>query len=368
MEHCTISVRSIRPQDYDVFLGLDVDKRSIVGVQVDHLGVEKGLRMPYHPSTLLNYLTRHLANQRVALVYEAGPTGFGLADAVIAAGYPCLVVNPAMVPTAKGKRVRTNRLDARKLAYQLRGGHLEGIHVPSLPYRYLREYVTLRKHYMTESTKYKQRIKALFLRHGLPWPGPDGQAPWSNALLIQLLDVACAPAFQLKIRSLVASLQFCRRQMLDAQQALRRFVAETPDLTESVQYAMSVPGVGWIIATYLLARLGDWRELGTAAQTASFVGLVQTEDSTGDTTTRGAITKTGDPVLRSLLIEGAWATIRLDPELQAFYDRIKRSHAADKAARIAIVAVARKVVVRVHCVLTERRPYQVKPWPVAAVA
>ena len=110
---------------------MDVDKRSIVALQVDHAGVEKRFRMPYDSTMLLRYLARHLEGQRVAFVYEAGPTGFGLADDLLAAGYPCHGGQPGAVPTATGQRVRTNRLDAQKLAYQLRGGELKGILVPS---------------------------------------------------------------------------------------------------------------------------------------------------------------------------------------------------------------------------------------------
>ncbi len=162
---------------------MDVDKHSIVTLHVDHLGVEHTVRMPYDAKKMLHYVSHHLSDKRVAFVYEAGPTGFGLADDLLAAGYACMVVNPAQVPTARGQRVRTNRLDARKLAYQLRGGDLKRILVPSMKYRYLREYVTLRKMHINESVKCKQRIKALFLRYSLPWPGAKMDAPWSNALI-----------------------------------------------------------------------------------------------------------------------------------------------------------------------------------------
>lgn len=155
-------------------------------------------------------------------------------------------------------------------------------------------------------------------------------------------------------------LLFSRGQALQAQQQMRRFVAATPELAESVRYAMSLPGIGWIVSTYAIARIGDWRQLGTSEQTASFFGLTQTEDSTGDVSTRGSITKAGDPVMRSLLIEAAWTAIRNDPELATFYQRVRESHAADKGSRIAIVAVARKLATRLHCVLKERRVYQVK--------
>jgi len=90
------------------------------------------------------------------------------------------------------------------------------------------------------------------------------------------------------------------------------------------------------------------------------LGLLEPEDSTWDRTNRGAITKAGDPVLRALLVEASWTAIRHDAELAAIYQRVKATHARDKAARIAIVAVARHLATRLHCMLKERRVYTVR--------
>ena len=141
---------------------------------------------------------------------------------------------------------------------------------------------------------------------------------------------------------------------------MREFVGTNAEISESVGYAMSLPGVGWIVATYAIARIGDYREMGSSDETASFLGLVQTEDTTGDRTNRGSITKAGDPVLRSLMIEASWTAIRKDTELMEFYQRMYRTHSTDKAARIAIVAVARKLATRLHCVVKERRRYEAR--------
>jgi transposase len=360
MEHFSTVTRKIQPRDYDVFVGMDVDKRSIVLTQIDSLGSEKQTRMPYDSDILLKYTQNHLANKLIAFVYEAGPTGWGLYDDISEAGHQCLVVAPSSVPTAKGKRVRTNRLDSRKLALQLKGGSLEGVRVPSDDYRHLREFVTLRKMYMTEAAKSKQRIKALFLRHGLEFPGSTPGGYWSQKLIGNLKEYDCAAALKFKIVSLLNALEFSRYQATLAQSNMRQFIEANKEISDSVEYAMSLPGVGWIVATYAIARIGDWREMGRSDETASFFGLVQTEDSTGDSSDRGSITKAGDPVMRSLLIEASWTAINKDEELREFYQRIYKTHAKDKAARIAIVAVARKLATRLHCVLKERRRYQPK--------
>src|ERR1700686_4314039 len=104
------------PRNYDVFAGLDVDKKSMSVIFTDHAQLMQSLRLPYSAAQLLSYLRKHFPGQRVAFVYEAGPTGFGLHDELVAGGHPCLVVAPAMVPTAPGQRVKTNRLDSRKLS------------------------------------------------------------------------------------------------------------------------------------------------------------------------------------------------------------------------------------------------------------
>ena len=80
------------PRNYDVFAGLDVDKKSMTVIFTDHQQLMQSLRLPYSAAQLLRYVRKHFAEQRVAFVYEAGPTGFGLHDELVANGYPCLVV------------------------------------------------------------------------------------------------------------------------------------------------------------------------------------------------------------------------------------------------------------------------------------
>ena len=104
------------PRQYEIFAGLDVDKHSIAVTFTDHTRLLKSLRLPYSSEQLLNYTRKHFPDRRLAFVYEAGPTGFGLYDDLRASGHPCLVVAPSMVPTAPGQRVKTNRLDSKKLS------------------------------------------------------------------------------------------------------------------------------------------------------------------------------------------------------------------------------------------------------------
>src|SRR5262245_11307153 len=123
------------PTHYDIFAGLDVDKRRIAVTFTDHQGFIRSLRMPYRVEPLLSYVRTPFADQKIAFAYEAGPTGYGLYDGLAAQAYRCLIAAPAMIPKAPGQRVKTNRLDSRRLSENLRGGQLRSIHVPSPLYR-----------------------------------------------------------------------------------------------------------------------------------------------------------------------------------------------------------------------------------------
>ncbi len=90
------------------------------------------------------------------------------------------------------------------------------------------------------------------------------------------------------------------------------------------------------------------------------VGLVPRESSTGDNVRRGRISHLGDRVLRGLLIEATWITIRKDKELANFYHRIKAKRNQQSGAQIAITAVARKLTARIYVVLKEQRPYEIR--------
>jgi transposase len=343
-------------RNYQIFAGLDVDKHSIAVTFCNHEGLLRSLRLPYSAPQLLNYVRKHFPQQRLAFVYEAGPTGFGLYDELVAEGHPCLVVAPSMVPTAPGARVKTNRLDSQKLSEGLRGGQLRSIHVPASKYRELRHLVQLRDTQVQQLTATKCRIKALLLYEGIPFPSDDGkEKQWSAGVLDELLALPCSEAVRFKLDQLIGTLHFHFNSAAAAQKQIRYYCKRDAELRQSVALLKSLPGIGEIVATHLVARLGDPALITNVRQIAGFLGLVSSEHSTGDKQNRGEITRAGDSRLRNKLIQSAWVTIRKDPELREFYQRVYERHPKKVAARKAIVAVARKLTTRIYAVLKEQR-------------
>jgi transposase len=346
------------PRDYDIFGGLDVDKRSMAITFRDHGTMRKSLKLPYSAKQLLNYTGKHFPGQRVAFVYEAGPTGFGLHDELTAASHLCLVVSPSMVPTAPRNKVKTNRLDSNKLSKGLRGGQLRGIHVPPQSYRELRQLVQLRDTQVAQLKATKLRIKSLLLYEGIEFPAPNGK--WSGRVLRELEVLPCNATVRFKLDQLIDTLQFHFLSAAKVQKQIRRFCQNNPELRQCISFLVSLPGVGTITATHALARLGDWRQIKDVRQIAGFLGLVSSEHSTGDKENRGEITRIGDKRLRSKLIQCAWTAIRKDPELRAFYRRVYERQPKKVAARKAIVAVARKLTTRIYAVLKQQRPFEIR--------
>jgi transposase len=348
------------PRDYDVFAGLDVDKRSISVTFTDHQGFVKSLRMPNSVDHLLNHVRKHFADQRVVFAYEAGPTGYGLYDGLVAQAYPCLIAAPSMIPKAPGQRVKTNRLDSRGLAENLRGGQLKSIHVPCQTYRELRHLTQLRDTFVSEMVGMKQRIKSLLDMEGIEFPPAPAGSQWSFMVKDKLRKLPCSSTVRFKLDQWLDSLEFNEKQVLKASREIRRFCHNDAELSQCIKYLRTIPGIGWIVASQLLARIGDWRELKNIRQLAGFLGLVPTEHSTGERTDRGSITHSGDGRLRSKLIQASWSAIRQDGELRDFFRSVCRKHPRHQGPRVAIVAVARKLSVRISVVLMKQRPYVVR--------
>jgi transposase len=249
------------PLEYDIFFGLDVDKRSIAITIMDHEKEIRSLKMPNNGRMLINYIRRHFPDKRVALTYEVGPTGYGLYDQLTEVGYFCLVATPSMVPQPRGRHVKTNRLDSRALAKALRGGELTGIRVPSRLYRDLRHLTGLYKITAKQIRQFKCRIKALLLLEGIAYRRTSRTSHWSNYTLKQLEQLQCTAAIRFRLDRYLESLRFHRQQRLQILKELRSFCRTEPELTDSMKFVRSVPGVGWIVGTVLLARIADWQRL-----------------------------------------------------------------------------------------------------------
>jgi transposase len=149
-------------------VGLDVHARSVVGCMIDdESGEVVTLRLSPKPEAIVAWV-RSLPGP-VAVAYEAGPTGFGLARALAAAGVRCEVVAPSKMGRPPGDRIKTDRRDAERLARLLRIGELPGVRVPSQTEEAARDLVRAREDARGDLMRARHRLSKLLLRQGLVW-------------------------------------------------------------------------------------------------------------------------------------------------------------------------------------------------------
>lgn len=345
------------PKYYDIFIGIDVDKKSYSFTVKDHTTMQRSKTIPADPNYFYNYLQKHYSDKKIICAYEAGPTGFYLYDYLCAQDIPCLVVPPLSIPKAANERVKNNRIDSNKLAQELNSGTIKSIRVPEGEYRQLRQLVKTWENYAHFRKTTKQRIKALLLSAHLESYIQEECSQWSGKYIEALRGIPCTEAVRHSLDMLVGDLMYVRQQLLRIYRTLRRFYRENSMINQYRKYLQSIPGIGFLVATNIIGKIGDPKNLRNPREIGAFVGLVPTERSTGDDIKKGSITHLGDKVLRFLLIEASWAAIRKDITVQQFYYRIKKRHHPKIAAKKAITAVARKLTLIIYRVLKDERMY-----------
>ncbi|MCU1605292.1 MAG: transposase family protein [Modestobacter sp.] len=147
-------------------VGLDVHARSVAACAIDgESGEIRALRLPPRSEAIVAWVCSLPAP--VAVTCEAGPTGFGLARALQAAGVRCVVVAPSKLERPPGDRVKTDRRDAERLARLLRIGELPGVRVPSEAEEAARDLVRAREDARGDLMRARHRLSKLLLRQGL---------------------------------------------------------------------------------------------------------------------------------------------------------------------------------------------------------
>jgi transposase len=360
--------------DQITHIGLDVHKETIAVATLRPGAVICEERTIPNTVEALRALVGSLGDSgRLHACYEAGPTGYDTQRLLDSLGVRCEVIAPALIPRRPGVRTKNDRLDARNLARLHRAGELTSIRVPTAAEEALRELVRAREDLKSDRRIARQRVKSFLLRQGRRYSATSGS--WTGVFEKWLgAQTFAEPATQTAYAHLLAA-ERMRHAQLEAVEAEIARVAEDPERAPRIARLRCFRGIDTLSALILLAEVGDFDRFPSAASFMAFTGLVPGEHQSGLTRRQGSITKTGNPHIRRVLVEAAWAyrhypavgqrlAQRLegqDPEVVAYawkaqcrLSRRFRVLSPRRGPNKAVVAVARELAGFVWGMMTDR--------------
>ena len=352
--------------DVTLFVGLDVHKKTISVAMVE---ASAGAEVRFYgtvantPETLRRLCSKLSQDRRqLHFCYEAGPCGYGVQRLVTRLGHRCDVVAPALIPRKVGDKVKTDRRDAMMLAQTLRAGQLTAVWVPDEAHEAMRDLVRLRMQAMRDLRKSRQQLLSFLLRHGRNSP----YRHWTKMHRRWLGELVFAhPAQHLALEEMLHRIERAEALCDRLKAAITELVPQW-SLAPVVQAIQALRGVSLLVAAVIVAEVGCFGRFANPRLLMAYLGLNPSEHSSGATVRRGAITKTGNTLARTCLVEAAW-TYRFPARVsQVIRDRLaglpepirniawkaqvrlsaryRKLIGAGKPAPKAVVAIARELV------------------------
>jgi transposase len=283
--------------------GLDVHAAKVIAVTVDRdSGELRAHRLPGETAQVVAFCAGLPGPAKVA--YEAGPTGFGLARALVAAGTECVVAAPGKIERPAQDRVKTDRRDAERLVRLLMIGGLHPVRVPSGEEEALRDLVRAREDVRGDLMRARHRMGKLLLRHDVRYDGAGENWTVRHRDWLGKIDLGDRGA-QVTLHDYLGAIDalVVRRDSLES--AIGELVPCSP-WAQTVARLRCLRGLDTLSAVGLCAEIGDWGRFARPGQLMSYLGVVASENSSGERRRQGAITKSGSRHARRLLVTPAW--------------------------------------------------------------
>jgi transposase len=298
-----------------LYLGLDVHAENIaIAIAEAHRGgevrsygvipntfhsVEKALKKIGHP------------DKELRICYEAGPCGFVLARFLKKKGIACDVIAPSLTPKGAGDKIKTDRRDALMLARLHRAGELTAVHIPDSRDEAVRDLCRARTDMVQDLRSCRNQLKAFLLRNGYRY---GEKTSWGSAHMRYLRELVLPhPAMKVVLEEYVQSIDATTERIARVEQHMRALLDEW-HMKPVVQALMGLRGYQVVAAMIVVSEIGDIHRFAHPRQLMAYLGLVPSENSSGETRKQGSITKAGNGHLRWIMNECA-QHYRLPPKV-----------------------------------------------------
>lgn len=342
--------KKIVAQDKQVLVGVDVHtNKHVITCKIDG-EFTKTIHLRPEVKEWEKVISR-FPGCELKVVYEAGLTGYNLYDWLkdlnglnMTRIEPC-VAPPAKIPKAPGDRVKTDKRDTISLINALESKSFKPVVIPNRAQREERELVRQRERVLIDLKAIKNEIHGLLKFHGIPY---TKKGLWAAAGLKTVEAAVARHDITGKLKQVFAIklnlLRVLLAGLVELSKSVRSLFKE--GACALVAQAISqADGVGWLSAVTIAVETPNFLAFRNSEAYASFTGTIPSEDSSGDTVRRGAITRAGNRHIRRVLNECAWVWLRRDKDAAAIYHKIKAGK--DDRKKIAIVALMRRLAVKI---------------------
>lgn len=283
------------------------------------------------------------------VVLESSTNTWDIYDTVVPLVKRVVVANPAEVKQIANARVKTDNQDVVRLLRLLIAGMIPEVWVPPVEVRELRALISYRWRLVKMATAIQNRMHSLLHRHNLQ--APDGKIDtgqnreWWEQVPLSGLE-------RLRLNQELTTLRLVREHIVEVEKELGR-LSTNERWAKQAAHIMQLPGVGIIVTMTVLSAIGDIQRFPSARKLVGYAGFGAGVHDSGQKHQDKGVTKSGRKELRWALVEAAWQAIRSNPRLRAQYDELcKRKHPNQ-----AIVAIARKLLVILWCLLNRQESY-----------
>ena len=331
-----------------IHVGLDMHKRYSKLEVMDDSGKVLGKNILYHENKeeMRNYFSSIEKPATVAM--EATRSWYWLYELLEEEGLNVKLAHPLKTKLIGEAKIKTDSIDAHVLAQLERTGFLPESYIPSKEVREQRELLRYRIMLVAIRTKIKNRVHDIIDKLGIVHPFSD---LFGKKGINFLKNLSLPPTYQEELNRCIEIIDFLNLKIKEVEKDIMKILKKDDERAELL---MTIPGVGKITAFLLLSEIGDISRFNSSKKLCSYAGIVSRTYQTGDKEYHGSITKQGNKYLRWAMIETAQIAIRKDPALYAFYEKLKRT----KGSGVAIVAVARKLLVASYHILKNGEPYK----------
>jgi transposase len=322
------------------WIGLDVHKRTCHATVLDERGVIVQTKLQNEPEELKQFF-ENFDDAKVAM--EAAYFWQPVYELIEQLGHEVVLAHPKETRIIAKRKVKTDAKDSEALAYLLQLGWLPTAYVPPKEIRGLRELVRLHVYLVHERTRFKNKVRAELAKRWFKLV----MNPFTKRGRQRLAELDSRT-----VRICTDIIESLDKNIKELERELKSRAGES----EEARLLMSIPGVGYFSALAVLAELGDVERFPDEKKVCAYAGLVPSLHQSGNLSRLGHVTKEGSPLLRWVLVQCAWMHLQHaeNTGLTRFFWRIARR----KGSKVAILAMARKLLVTMYWMLKRHEEFR----------